>query len=411
MNEILLKVENFIYQIFKEKSPPENVYHNITHTKEVVKAVEKIGRAENLNDDQMEILIIAAWFHDTGYVEKSKGHEELSSEYAKKFLMEFNFPKEKIDKITGCILATKIPHQPKNIFEEVLCDADIHHIGIKEFFDKSELLRLEKENREGERISNYKWLKENINFITKQKFYTKYAKDEFEEQKNNNLLKLQKKFKKELSKKNETSLKDEKIKVEKEKLKKKTENDKKADRGIETMFRNVIRTHVSFSSMADSKAHIMISVNTLILGAIITILARKLDTNPYLIIPTITITLISLTALIFAVLVTRPNITSGKFTKEDIFNKEANLLFFGNFYNMGLKDFTWGMQQMMKDKDYLYSSMIKDFYYLGQVLSKKYKYLRICYNIFMYGMIISIIVFAVFIAMNPATAELHDFIK
>lgn len=239
MNEILLKVENFVYRIFKEKSPPENVYHNITHTKEVVKAVEKIGRAENLNDDQMEILIIAAWFHDTGYVEKSRGHEELSSEYAKKFLMGLNFTKEKIDKITGCILATKIPHQPKTIFEEVLCDADIYHIGTKEFFDKSELLRLEKENKEGKRISNYKWLKENINFITKQKFYTKYAKDEFEEQENNNLLKLQKKFKKELSKKNETSLKDEKIKVEKEKLKKKTENDKKADRGIETMFRNV----------------------------------------------------------------------------------------------------------------------------------------------------------------------------
>lgn len=107
--------------------------------------------------------------------------------------------------------------------------------------------------------------------------------------------------------------------------------------------------------MADSKAHIMVSVNTLILGAIITILTRNLYTNPYLIIPTITITLVSLTALIFAVLVTRPNITPGKFTKEDIFNKEANLLFFGNFYNMGLKDFIWGMQQMMKDKDYLYS--------------------------------------------------------
>ncbi len=411
MNEIISKVEDFVYQIFKEKSPPENVYHNITHTKEVVEAVEKIGRAEKLTDEQIELLLIAAWFHDVGYVEKSNGHEELSADYVRHFLAELDYPREKIEKITGCILATEIPHKPKNIFEEVLCDADIHHIGTKEFFNKSELLRLEKENREGEKISNFRWLKENIDFITSQKFYTKYAKDKFEEQKNNNLLKLQKKFKKELSKKNESSLKDEKIKVEREKLKKKKENDKKADRGIETMFRNVIRTHVSFSSMADSKAHIMISVNTLILGAIATILARKLDTNPYLIVPTITLTLVSLAALISSVIVTRPNITSGKFTKEDILKKRANLLFFGNFYNMNLKEFTWGMKQMMNDKDYLYSSMITDFYYLGKVLSKKYKYLRISYNIFMYGMIASIIVFAVFIALNPATAELHDFIK
>ncbi len=411
MNGIISKVEDFVYKIFKEKSPPENVYHNITHTKEVVETVEKIGKAEKLTDEQMEILLIAAWFHDVGYVEKSKGHEELSVSYAKSFLSESNYPGGKIEKITGCILATKIPHEPKSVFEEVLCDADINHIGTKEFFDKSELLRLEKENRGGRKISNYEWLKENIDFITSQKFYTKYAKDKYEEQKNKNLLKLQKKFKKELNRKNASSLKDEKIKVEKEKLKKKTESDKKADRGIETMFRNVIRTHVSFSSMADNKAHIMISVNTIVLGAIATILARKLDTNPYLIVPTITLTLVSLAALITSVIVTRPNITSGKFTKEDIINKKANLLFFGNFYNMNLKEFSWGMQQMMNDKDYLYSSMITDFYYLGKVLSKKYKYLRISYNIFMYGMIISIIVFAVFIAMNPVTAELHDFIK
>jgi len=172
------------------------------------------------------------------------------------------------------------------------------------------------------------------------------------------------------------------------------------------MFRNTMRTHVSFSSMADSKANIMISVNTLLLGAIATILARKLDTNPHLIIPTLSLSLVSLTTLIFAILVTRPKITSGTFTKEDIENKRANLLFFGNFYNMNLENFTWGMLEMMNDKDYLYGSMIKDFYFLGQVLGKKYKNLRICYSIFMYGFIISILLFVVFIALNPGGTQI-----
>ena len=141
----------------------------------------------------------------------------------------------------------------------------------------------------------------------------------------------------------------------------KAADSKKSDRGIETMFRNVMRTHVSFSSMADGKASIMISVNTLLLGAIFTILASKLDANPYLIIPSVVLTIVSLTTLVFAVLVTRPSISSGVFTRKDIENKDTNLLFFGNFHKMNLDDFTWGMTEMMEDKNYLYGSMIKDF--------------------------------------------------
>jgi hypothetical protein len=99
-------------------------------------------------------------------------------------------------------------------------------------------------------------------------------------------------------------------------FKEKIKTDKQVIRGIETMFRNVMRTHVEFSGMADSKANIMISVNTLLLTAIIAILARKLDTNPHLILPTALITtVVSLVTLIYAVVVTRPKITSGIFTK------------------------------------------------------------------------------------------------
>jgi hypothetical protein len=61
------------------------------------------------------------------------------------------------------------------------------------------------------------------------------------------------------------------------------------------------------------------------------------------------------------------------------------------------------MNEMMYDKEYLYGSMIKDFYFLGQVLGKKYRYLRICYTIFMYGLIISVIAYAVAFIMNPGT--------
>ena len=99
--------------------------------------------------------------------------------------------------------------------------------------------------------------------------------------------------------------------------------------------------------------------------------------------------------MILSVLATRPNVTSGKFTKEDVKNKKVNLIFFGNFHKMKLDDFEWAMGEMMQDRDYLYSSMKKDLYFLGKVLNRKYKILRITYTIFIIGIIISVLSFGI----------------
>ena len=79
-----------------------------------------------------------------------------------------------------------------------------------------------------------------------------------------------------------------------------------------------------------------------------------------------------------------------------------NLLFFGNFHEMSLEDYTWGMNEMMNNRDYLYGTMIKDIYSLGVVLAKKYRFLRISYNIFMFGLIASVIAFGIASFFPPA---------
>jgi hypothetical protein len=172
-------------------------------------------------------------------------------------------------------------------------------------------------------------------------------------------------------------------------------------RGVETMYRTTYRTHINLSSIADNKANIMLSINAIIISIVVSNLATKLDSNPHLILPTALLLFVCMLSLVFAILSTRPKITKGKFSREDIENKQANLLFFGNFYNMDLDDFHWGMMEMLKDPDFLYSSMTRDLYYLGVVLAKKYRYLRICYSIFMYGLIISLIGFGIAFSIQP----------
>ena len=412
MNSNLLhEIEKFIYQYFDKNKTENLVYHDILHTTDVVKASQKIGAGTNLNSEEMEILQISAWFHDTGYAVDRENHESSSAEIAATFLAKINYPSEKIEKVKSCILSTKVPQTPKNLVEEVLCDADLQHLAKKNFIERSEWLKVEEEKVSGTQISEIDWFNNSLNFVSNHKFFTQYAKEKYSERKRDNIVKLQKRLKKTELNEKTNRLKEEKLVFEKEKLKEKKENFGKADRGIETMFRNVIRTHVEFSGMADSKANIMISVNTLILTAIVAILSRKLDNNQHLIIPTIILTLVSLTTLIYAILVTRPKITSGLFTDDDIKKKKANLLFFGNFYKMKLDKFTWGMQEMMNDKEYLYGSMIKDFYFLGQVLGVKYKNLNICYNIFMIGIIVSILAFSLAVILYPGMTEMGGILE
>jgi hypothetical protein len=190
--------------------------------------------------------------------------------------------------------------------------------------------------------------------------------------------------------------------LEKKLAKLKERENKKPTRGIETMFRITSENHMTLSGMADTKANIMISINSIILSILVGILIRKFEEYPNLIIPTLIIVVVCLCAIVFAILATRPNISSGKFTREDINRKRTNLLFFGNFHRMKLDDYMWGMKEMLKDGDYLYGSLIKDIYFLGVVLGKKYRFLRISYTVFMFGFVIAILSFFLAIAFPNA---------
>ncbi len=192
----LLKVQEYVIETFKKKGPNEKVYHGLDHTKNVAKACKVIGKASGLTDSELEIVQIAGWFHDLGHIETDVGHENKSADLAVKFLRKNQYPKEKIEKVVNCILATKVPQNPTNLLENVICDADLHHIGTKEFFSKNELFKIELETLLGKTFTESTWLRKSINFFTSQKFFTDYARKSFNEEKKNNILKMRNRLKK-----------------------------------------------------------------------------------------------------------------------------------------------------------------------------------------------------------------------
>ena len=391
-NAILLKAEEYVFQLFKEKLATHLIYHNFNHTNDVVEAAKLNAEGSSINEKDMELLLLAAWFHDTGFIIKSDGHEEESASLVIDFLEKENYDQGEIEKIKLAILSTKMPQNPKTKIEEILCDADLSNLGRKSYPEKSELLRIEWEGDGLQTYTNEDWLAFEIEFLTNHRFHTRFAQLKYNDQKIANIVRLKSKQK---QKEDKSGLAEEKLKVKKEELQFKKQKSDLPERGIETMFRVTLRNHINLSAIADNKANIMLSINAIIISITISTLVPSFDTNPKLILPTGLLLLVCITTIIFATLSTRPKVTSGVFTKEDIKNKVSNLLFFGNFHDMSLKEFDWGMKEMMKDKAFLYGSMIKDFYYLGKVLSKKYRFLRICYFVFMYGLIIAVLTFVI----------------
>jgi predicted metal-dependent HD superfamily phosphohydrolase len=188
---ILEKVEEYVEQILRERTPVHNYYHNLSHTLDVVESSIEIGIGEKLSPDEMEMVQIAAWFHDIGYIEKPEGHEEVSAMYAGNFLNEENYPIDRIEKIVGCIFATKVPQKPKTKLEQVVCDSDLNHLGGEKFSVRNDYFRKEQEYYRNRKMTESEWLSSTIDFMTRHHYHSGYAINNFSDTKKENIKDLQ----------------------------------------------------------------------------------------------------------------------------------------------------------------------------------------------------------------------------
>jgi predicted metal-dependent HD superfamily phosphohydrolase len=388
------EAEKWIKAYFAKKKNVNLLYHNDFHTFQVVEAANIISEHYQLSEEDAFIVNIAAWFHDAGYLEdtSSAQHEERGANLAFEFLENHGIDISVSEQIKGCIMATQMPQAPHTLLEKIVCDADLFHLGNPDFKDRSKLMRKEAEAVSGKKISKEDWRKSTINLFEKHHYHTDYVQILLNDQKQTNLGKLKEK---EIEKPSLPTLNiptEPPVVIEKP-FKKEKEN--QPSKGIETMFRITSGNNQKLSDMADNKAQILITVNSIILSAIISLLLRKLEESSYLSYPTFALLVVAVVTIVISILATRPSIPAGTFSIDDIEKKKVNLLFFGNFYNMNLEEYTHGMKQVMDDRDFLYETLIKDVYFQGVVLGRKYHLLRLAYNVFMFGLIGSVLGFIV----------------
>ena len=385
--------QTYVSELLTRELSPKLTYHALAHTEAVVKECRALAPAANLNPADTEALLLAAWFHDTGYLDAYDGHEYRSMAHVEDWLESQGYPAAGVALVTDLIRATHRNELATTELHKLLVDADMSNLAQEDFQAYAELLRAEWEASLGKTYSNPDWAELQINFMLGHKYQSEAGKERYKKQFKLNLKEQRdtlKKLEKKARKKNEA----------------RTETFAEPKRGIETMFRTMYGNHMKLSDMADKKASMMIQLNAVLISVIITYLGAKMgkagavspimNGNPALTVPITILLITALGSVTTAILSAQPDVTAFNWLKRNpavATNRRVNLLFFGQFTKLSLDDFQAGMRELMRQKDALYTNMTTDVYYLGEVLSRKYGLLRTSYSIFMVGLILTALSF------------------
>ena len=178
----------YVRVFLANKLSQQYCYHNLQHTENIIEAINVISDGMCLNDQDRLILLVAGWFHDVGYVDAIEDHERTGALMAERFLKDNEVDTEDISKVKSCILSTRYPQHPESILEQVICDADLLHLGQKDFLHKAELIRKEWSLTRNLNYTNEQWHALNLEFISKHVFHTAYCKKSYNKRKNKNIV-------------------------------------------------------------------------------------------------------------------------------------------------------------------------------------------------------------------------------
>lgn len=378
---ILTKAEVYIRHWYQREIPNAFVFHNFHHTQSIVNAVQRLAKREKLPPVQVEAISLAAWFQYAGLAIGEDNFCEHSAQIAEVFLREEKYDQELREQVIALI---RNRDRPVSLSEQIFYDATHLYLAEKDFFTMTKLLRVEREELSGESFTEKAWAEYLLNLLLHHNYYTPWVQKKYGRRKLDHLASQKKKG----------------LKAREKTLKKKT--GKYIGRGVDTLYRTGFRNHINLSQIADGKANMMISINTIVLSILIAVSGAGLSfvdrfflKDFYYILPVIILIVSSLIALIFAVFSAKPTITANKLQKVSSLPPDVSMLYFGNFLQMEKEDFVEYLDRLKTDQNRLYDDLARDLYNLGLVLQKKYRLLSISYNIFVGGLVFSVVAFLI----------------
>lgn len=185
--QLINSIQRYVTSLLKKNLTPHHYFHDISHTNNVVAAAVEIGTACNLNHEEMITVVVAAWFHDTGYTEAYNGHEAISAAISTSYLKSIKINTAFLMKVKNCILSTRIPQQPLTLIEKVICDADFYHLSKSDYHIYAQALRKEWENCLNLNYTDQQWNALNLEMLSTHVYFTDYGKVVLQKRKQENI--------------------------------------------------------------------------------------------------------------------------------------------------------------------------------------------------------------------------------
>lgn len=388
---ILPAVRQFVLAQMNRRPDNRLVYHNYDFTIRLVDKTAEIAEGQSLTPEQQEIPRLAAWFVALGYLIDYEDHTKNSQVAAARFLEAQNYPAEKRQKVMNCLRTLAEEKAPADPEEQILRDAYTVVNYTSGYAERNALRKLEGELMTGRQSDRLEWSQLQLQRLLSARLYTHYARARYEGVLAQNIRWQKERVEKMVRKQDPGLPEDASVLTERfQGL-----EDGIPQRALQTFFRSNFRNHINLSAIADNKANIMISVNSILISVLLTILTYRnmANINPKVILPAVIFLVSALVSLIFAILSARPKVTNlnNREMPPEVIRK--NVIFFGNFVNLDLDQFEEAIDAVYRDPELLYGNMTRDLYYLGKVLAKKYAYLTIAYNVFMLGFVATVVTF------------------
>ena len=164
-------IEDFIFKKLEKELPDGLFYHGLHHTRDMYQSAVEIAEQENIEGNDLNLVRVAALFHDSGFTTTYEDHEEAGCAILKKELPRFGYSPEEVETICGMIMSTKVPQTATTSLERIICDADLDYLGTDKFERIGNTL-LEELNSRGAGLDEMKWNELQINFLKNHEFYT-----------------------------------------------------------------------------------------------------------------------------------------------------------------------------------------------------------------------------------------------
>lgn len=384
-SSIVGQARQFILRLYSQKQDARLLLHNYSLGAGLAEQVDLIGQAEGAPSAVIESAVLSAWFLPTGWLFDVNAPLNYSPKVAEQFFQKTSASPELQKQVVTAIQQVLRQELPATTSGRMLSDAYVSTIYLSGTEDRLASLRVEQELLSGQNFTKAAWAREVLHQLLRINWHTHYGQAHLQPL----LAKAIQEQRSEVEKRTEKE----------EELEGRFTNLEKKDpvRGAQTYFRTNYRNHINLSAIADNKANIMISVNAILVSVLITFLSyRNIGENsPQILLPVVVFLVTGMSSLIFAVLSARPKVTRLNPQQADLQTVKQNLVFFGNFVHLDLEDYENAMDELFQDSALLYGNMVRDLYFLGKVLDKKYRYLSVSYTVFMVGFVATVVSFLV----------------